>query len=103
MGLMLLVIGIFAGLFVFIATTYSLAQAMLTEGRLQIAHLAALLATCAVMAALYMGYVPVARILALPLLGISLWTFWLEERWFKVFPMLHQLFAVVVLLGFVAI
>jgi hypothetical protein len=103
MGLLILVTGIFAGLFLGIATLYSLAQAMLAEGRLRWAHLAALLAVGAVMAALQAGSVPAARLLALPLLGIALWCAYLEERWFKVFPVLHQAFAAALLAGLVAL
>lgn len=103
MGLMLLVIGIFSGLFVFIATTYSLAQAMLSEGRIRWVHLALIIAVMGVMAALEMEWVPAARAMALPLFCIALWASVLEERWFKVFPILHQLFAVVLILGLVAV
>ncbi|MEM9782527.1 MAG: hypothetical protein AAF899_08635 [Pseudomonadota bacterium] len=103
MGLMLLVVGIFGGLFIFIATTYSLAQAILTEGRLRWVHLALLLAVMAVMAALQFGSVTAARMLSAPLLVLAIWASVIEERWFKLFPLLHQIFAVIVLVGFVAI
>lgn len=76
---------------------------MLSEGRIRLAHLAAIVAVLAVMAALQYANVPLARLLALPLLGIALWTAYLEERWFKVFPVMHQLFAIALIAGFVAL
>ncbi|MGF1551721.1 MAG: hypothetical protein ACFBWO_04360 [Paracoccaceae bacterium] len=103
MGLLLLVAGIFAGLFVCLATLYSLAQAIMGEGSVRWAHVGAILGVLAVMTALELGSVPAARLLALPLLGLALWCAYLEERWFKVFPVLHQLFAAVLIAGLVAL
>ncbi|MEO0430012.1 MAG: hypothetical protein AAF160_21565 [Pseudomonadota bacterium] len=103
MGLFLLVIGIGSAVLIFFATLYSLAQAMLGDGWLQRAHLAALILTLIVMGALYEEMIPLARIAALPLLCVGMWCFWLEKRWFKVFPLLTQLFALTLVLGFVAL
>ncbi|MEM6679765.1 MAG: hypothetical protein AAF675_18025 [Pseudomonadota bacterium] len=103
MGLIILVTGIFAGLFVFMTTVYSLGQAMLSDGWIQRAHLASLLVTLVVMGALYEKQVPLARAVAFLLFAIALWTFWLEERWFKIFPVLTQLFALALIAGFVAL
>lgn len=103
MGLMLLVIGIFTGLFVFIATTYSLSQAILEHGSRRWVHLALLISVLAVMGALQFGSVPAARILAAPLLALAVWATVIEAGWFRVFPILHQLFAVVLLAGLVSI
>ena len=102
MGLLILVIGIFSGLFVAIATMYSIAQAMLTGGALRWAHLALIVATCAVMAVLYQRNVVLGQILAIPLVGVAVWTVSIEERWFKAFPLLHLAFGVVVVAGVVA-
>ncbi|MEM7498190.1 MAG: hypothetical protein AAF371_09395 [Pseudomonadota bacterium] len=103
MGLFLLVIGIGSAVLIFFATLYSLAQTILGEGWVRRAHLASLLLTLAVMGALQGENVPLARVTAVPLLGVALWTFWLEDRWFKVFPVLTQLFAVTLIAGLVAI
>ncbi|MEM6942632.1 MAG: hypothetical protein AAF565_02635 [Pseudomonadota bacterium] len=102
MGLLILVVGIFSGLFVFISAVYSLAQAMLFEGWMQRAHLFSMIMVLVVMGALYQREVPLARAAAFPLIGAGLWTLWLEERWFKVFPLLTLFFAGVVAAGVVA-
>ncbi|MEL6337170.1 MAG: hypothetical protein AAFS07_00640 [Pseudomonadota bacterium] len=101
MGLLLLVVGIFSGLFVFIATMYSVAQAMLNEDKIRWVHLALILATCTVMAFLYERMVPPARISAVPMFAVAFVAMWMEERWFKVFPIMQQLFAAIVIAGLV--
>lgn len=103
MGLLILLTGIFAGIAIAIASLYSIAQVVLTEGRPRYAHAAALAATLAAMAALQAGMVPLARLLALPLLLAAFWAFTLERRWFRLFPLLQQLLAAVLLAGLVAL
>lgn len=102
-GLILMAAGIFAGLFVFIATMYSLSQAVLTEGRTRRAHVAAIVAVLAVMGALSFHAVGLARILSLPLIGAAIWTFQAERGAFRVFPVLLLLFGLIVLAGFVVL
>ncbi|MEL6198302.1 MAG: hypothetical protein AAFT19_10670 [Pseudomonadota bacterium] len=103
MGLLLLVVGIFAGLFLFIATTYSLAQAMLNEGMERWVHLALIVMVLFVMGALYEKQVWLARLGAVPLFGLAFYAMWIEERWFKTFPILHQCFAAILMIGLVAV
>ncbi|MEO0763325.1 MAG: hypothetical protein AAFZ09_16235 [Pseudomonadota bacterium] len=100
---MILVVAIFSALFVFIATMYSLAQFILNEGRERWTHLAIMLVVLAIFASLELRSVVGARLLALPLFCLTLWAMWIEERWFKVFPLLQMMFAIVLLLGLVAI
>lgn len=103
MSMALLVTGIFAGIALSLATLYSVAQAVLTEGRPRLAHVAVLALTLAAMAALHYQSIPIARLIALPLLAAAMWAFALERRWFRIFPLLQQLFAVVLLAGWVAL
>jgi hypothetical protein len=103
MGLALLVTGIFAGIALSLATLYSVAQAVLMQGRPRLAHAALLVLTLAAMAALHNQSVPLARLFALPLLAAAIWAFALERGWFRVFPLLQQLFAAVLLTGWVAL
>lgn len=103
MGLILLVTGIFGGLFLFIATIYSTAQAILTEGWTRRAHLAAIACVLLLMAALAEHLIGLARILAVPLIAASIWTFTVERGAYRIFPLLHLAFAVIVLAGFVAL
>lgn len=103
MGLMLMVTGIFAGIAVFLATLYSLTQSFLAEGHLRRAHLLSLLGVLAIMLALQYREIWLARLLALPLIGFAAWAMAGERRWYRLFPLLHQLFAVVLLAGWVAL
>lgn len=101
MGLMILATGIFAGIAISIASFYSVAQVLLTQGQQRLAHLAALLLTLAAMAALQYGSVPLARVMGVPLLLAGFWAFVHERRWFRLFPLIQQLFAAVLLAGLV--
>lgn len=103
MNLLLLAVGIFAGIAVAMATFYSIAQVFVGEGRARWAHGLTLGLTLAVMAALQWGSIPAARVLALPLLLAAIWAFSAETRWFRLFPALQQIFAVVLILGLVAL
>lgn len=99
----LMIIGVFAGISVCMATLYSVAQAMMREGTPRRAHLAAVIAMLVVMGALLEREVDVARTAAVPLLGVAIWAFVVERGWYRIFPLLMQLFAVVLLLGWVAL
>lgn len=103
MNLLILGLGIFAGIAIAMATLYSIAQVCLTRGRPRLAHALTLGLTLAVMAVLQWGSVPAARTLALPLMAAALWAFALERRWFRLFPVLQQLFAGALILGWVAL
>lgn len=100
----LVVIGIFAGIGVFLATMYSLTQILLLEGKGRIAHAASFVTVLAIMTVLYVWRdTGLARLIAIPLLPIAAWTFWIEARWYKVFPILTMLFALTLVLGYVAL
>lgn len=85
------------------ATLWSVSQVILREDRTRWAHLALVLAVLAVMGALLEREVAVGRVLALPLLLLAVWVFVIERGWNRIFPLLVQLFAAVVLAGLVAL
>jgi len=99
----LMIVGLFAGIAVCMATLYSVSQAMLAEGWVRWANLAQIGAILVVMGALLEREVGLARIAALPLLGTSLWMLVLERGWYKTFPILVIVFALCLLAGFVAL
>ena len=103
-GTILLLIGLFAGLGVFLATMYSMTQVLLIGGRLRIAHALTFLLVMAIMTVLYLWRdVAVARLLSFPLVPVALWTLWLEQRWYRIFPGLILIFALVLVAGYVAL
>lgn len=102
-GIILLIAGLFAGIGVFIATAYSLSQLLLLEGRGRMAHAACLIMTLIVMAALMERAIPIARLAAIPMLLVASWCFAIERGWYRVFPILLQIFAAIVALGFVVL
>lgn len=99
----LMITGLFAGIAVCMATLYSVAQAMLREGTLRWAHLALVVLTLIVMGALLEREIPLARLGAVPLLLVAVWVFTIERGWYRLFPGVVQLFAVVLILGYVAL
>ncbi len=99
----LLIAGLFAGIGVFIATAYSLSQILLLEGRGRTAHAACLITTLIVMGALMEREMAIARIAAIPMLIVASWCFAIEGGWFRIFPILLQIFAAIVALGFVVL
>lgn len=102
LGVIFTITGIFAGIGVFLATMYSLTQVLLLEGRPRIAHFTQFTLILTVMASLFFWRdVMAARIIAVLLLPVAAWTFWIEPRWFKVFPILVALFALMLVLGYV--
>lgn len=103
MTTILMIVGVFAGISVSMATLYALAQVLTREGVRRRAHLASLLAVLAVMAALLWREVGLARLLAWPLLAAALWATVAERGWYRVFPVLLQLFAAVLIAGAVAL
>ena len=97
-------VGIFAGIGVFLAAMYSITQVLLLEGWPRWAHVACFLLILGVMGALYFyRSVPAARLLAVPLLLAAFWTLVLEPRWYRVFPLLVILFAMMLIMGYVAL
>lgn len=103
MNMVLTIAGIFAGIGVFLAAMYSVSQILLLEGRSRMAHAASLILILAVMACLMERWVGVARLLAFPLLGAAFWTLVIEPRWYRVFPILVIAFALLLIMGYVAL
>ncbi|GMG81200.1 hypothetical protein LNKW23_04120 [Paralimibaculum aggregatum] len=99
----LMIIGVFAGVAICMATLYSVAQAMMREGALRRAHAVAVIAVLAVMGALLEREVALARMLAVPLLGVAVWVFVVERGWYRIFPVMMQLFAGLLIAGYVAL
>lgn len=97
-----MIIGLFAGIAVCMAALHSLAQAILAEGAKRWAHLAQLVAILAVMAALLEREVALARLLAVALIAAALWVMVMERGWYRIFPLLVQVFAAVLIAGYVA-
>ena len=104
MGMVLTIAGIFAGIGVFLAAMYSMVQVLLTGGVLRLAHFAQLVLILTVMASLFFWRdVTAARVIAVPLLGVALWTTVVETRWARVFPLLVMTFALLLITGYVAL
>ncbi|MEM1343947.1 MAG: hypothetical protein AAGI34_05110 [Pseudomonadota bacterium] len=101
--MILLITGIFAGIAVCMATLHALSQAILLQGRARWAYLVQVLAILLTMGLLLEREVGLARLSALPLLVISTWVFAVEHGWYRIFPALVQLFAVLLLAGYVAL
>ena len=81
---------------------YSFSQAFLLNGWGRIAHILNIVLILAVMAALMERVVPIARILAVPLLGVAFWTLVLEPRWYRIFPLTVIAFALLLIGGYVS-
>lgn len=92
----LMIIGLFAGIAVCMATLYSVSQAMLAEGMVRWANLAQLVMILVVMGALLEREIGFAEIMAWPLIAAAIWTFALERRWYRIFPILVIVFALLV-------
>jgi hypothetical protein len=105
MGQVIFVIaGIFGGIGIFLATMYSFVQVLLTQGRLRFAHAGLFVLMMAIFTVLYLWRdVFAARIISLPLIPIALWAVWLEQRWFKIFPILVAIFAGIIAMGYIAL
>ena len=103
MGVVLTIAGIFAGIGVFLSAMYSVSQILLLEGRARLAHAASLILILVVMACLMERWIETARIFAVPLFAAAFWTLVLEPRWYRIFPILVMLFALLLILGYVAL
>ena len=104
MQTILLIIGLFAGIGVFLATMYSLTQVLLLEGRGRLVHAGTFLITMAIMTVLYLWRdVALARVIAVALIPAAFWTLWIERRWYRVFPALLLAFALALVLGYAAL
>lgn len=101
MNLLFGIVGIFAGIAVCMGTLYSLAQVILTERWVRRAHLFALGAMLLVMWFLLERDVALARLFSPLLLLACIATFLVERRWFRLFPILQAVFAVLLLGGYV--
>lgn len=102
MNLMILAVGVFGGVAVAMATFYSLARAVMVGGKTRYAHGLIIAVTLLVMASLQWGTVEAARLFALPLFGGAVWAFSIEDRLYKLFPLIQQLLAVALLAGLVS-
>ena len=98
----LTIAGIFAGIGVFLAAMYSVGQMFLLRGWGRAAHALSLALILAVMAALMERAVPLARVLAVPLIGTAFWTLVLEPRWYRIFPLTVIAFALLLIGGYVS-
>ena len=104
LGTILTIAGIFAGIGVFLAAMYSFTQVVLLQGTPRIAHFVQFVLIMTVMASMFFWRdVTTARIIAAPLLAAALWTTALETRWYKVFPILVMIFALLMIAGYVAL
>ncbi|MEM7057504.1 MAG: hypothetical protein AAF557_07940 [Pseudomonadota bacterium] len=101
--MILTIAGIFAGIGVFLAAMYSVSQILLLEGRARVAHVASLVMILVVMACLMERWVETARVLAIPLFGAAFWTLVIEPRWYRVFPLMVMVFALLLIMGYVAL
>ena len=101
---LLTIAGIFAGVGVFLAAMYSMVQVLLTGGMMRAAHFAQFVLILTVMAAMFFWRdVTAAQVIAVPLLGVALWTAVLEAGWARVFPLLVMTFALLLITGYVAL
>ncbi|MEM8842889.1 MAG: hypothetical protein AAGD47_14060 [Pseudomonadota bacterium] len=101
MNLIFLITGIFGGIAVCMGTFYSVAQVILHQGRIRWIHFAALVMMLVVMWFLLERDVTLAR-LASPLLALALIAaLWVEQRWFKILPLLQLIFAGLLMAGYV--
>ena len=103
MSTILTIAAIFAGIGVFMAAMYSLTQTLLLRGPARWVHLASLVLIVVVMGALMERAVPVARLLALPLIAISAVLLLREPGWYRIFPALVIVFSLLLILGYVAL
>lgn len=100
----IIIAGIFGGIGIFLATMYSFVQVLLTEGRLRYAHAGLFILMMAIFTVLYLWRdVFAAWLISFPLIPVALWAVWLEQRWFRIFPILVLIFAVIVAMGFIAL
>ena len=81
---------------------YSLSQMLILRGWGRVAHILCFVLILAVMAALMERAVPVARLLAIPLITVSFWILVLEPRWYRIFPLVVILFALLLIGGYVS-
>lgn len=103
MNTVLVIVGIFAGIGVFLANMYSLTQILLLEGRGRLAHAGSFGLVMAIMTVLYIWRdTGLAQLISLLLIPVAAWTFWIERRWYRVFPVLVMAFALALSLGYVA-
>ena len=103
MSVILTITGLFAGVGVFIAAIYSLSQILLLRGEGRLMHGLGFALILAVMAALMEREIGLARLLAVPLALVAGRILMLERRWYRIMPLIVIIFAVVLMLGYVAL
>ena len=82
---------------------YSLTQIFLVDGEARWMHIAGFGLILLTMGFLMEREIPTARILAVPLLLVAARLLMLEPRWFRIFPALVIVFALLLNLGYVAL
>ena len=103
MSTILTIAGIFAGIGVFLSAMYMLVQALLAQAETRWMNLACFVLILVVMGALMERVVDLARILAVPLFLVAGRVLMLEQRWYKIFPVLVMIFSVALVSGYVAL
>lgn len=104
MLMILTIAGIFAGIGIFLAAMYSMTQVLLLSGWGRIAHGVCLALIMAIMFVLFFyNAIALAQVIAFALFGVGIWTFVLERRWYRVFPVIVMVFALMLILGYVAL
>ncbi|MEM7505493.1 MAG: hypothetical protein AAF415_02015 [Pseudomonadota bacterium] len=98
---LLAIVGVFAGIAICIGTLYSLAQMMMSDGWTRAAHIFAIIAMTSVMWFLLERDPDTARMLSPLLVLACIATFWVERRWYRIFPILQVAFAGLLLGGYV--
>lgn len=99
-----LIVGIFGGIGLFLATMYSLTQILLLEGTARYVHAAQFLLVMAIMTVLFLWRDPAgARLFSFVLVPVAAWSLWIELRWYRIFPLLILLFALALATGYVAV
>ena len=103
-AVVMLLIGIFGGIAVFLSMMYSLVQVMLVEGRARYVHGALFVLMMAIFTLLYLWRdTGGAQLLSVPLIPVAVWAIWIERRWYRVFPLIITCVALLGALGFIVL
>ena len=103
MDIILTIAGIFAGIGVFLAAMHSLTQCFLLDGRPRWLFAAHLILIMVVMGGLWFRDIPMARLVAIPLIVVAFIVLFRERGWYRIFPALVIVFALLLILGYVAL
>jgi len=103
MSIILTVTLVFAGIGVLVATVYSASQILLTDGESRAMHALSVGLILAATAAMLGRDVELARILAALLFFVQGRMLITEQHWYRVFPILVMLFALMLMMGYAAL